>query len=57
MCEVPVWRCGQGKNHSCLNLILWLQQVLCRDVLWLDLGFILITVGCIEGRLKGGNSG
>lgn len=56
MCEIHVWRCGQGKNHSSLNLILWLQQVLCRDVLWLDLGFILITVGCIEGRLKGGNS-
>lgn len=37
-----------------LNLILWPQQLPSRDAMWLDLGFILITPGCVQADLKQG---
>lgn len=37
-----------------LNSILWPQQPLNGDMVWLDLGFILITPGCRQADLKTG---
>lgn len=37
-----------------MNLFPWPQQPLSRDAMWLDLGFILITPGCVQADLKQG---
>lgn len=40
-----------------MNPISWLLRALYSNMMGLDLGFVLITLGYVEGQLKVGNQG